>query len=182
MKILLLTASPGPQSAFDRRIEEIRRRLEEKGEQPVLIDLSRHPLQFCTGCFNCWWKHPGKCIHSDAMERIYPEIITSDLVVLASPLSGGLPSWRIKALQDRLIPLLHPYIELRQGECHHRKRYKGYPEIALLIEKEPDTGAEDLSILEELYRRFALNFHSGLKVTADLDMTNEEICHELCAS
>ncbi len=102
--------------------------------------------------------------------------------MLASPLTAGLPSWRIKALQDRLIPLLHPYIELRQKECHHRKRYDRYPDIALLIEREPGTEEEDLTILDDLYRRFALNFHSVLRRTTAIDMPNEEIYHEICNS
>ena len=182
MNILLIAASPGSLSVFSRRIAELRHFFTEKGDGTELIDISERTIRFCTGCFNCWWKHPGRCIHSDDMPRIYSEILKSDLVVFASPLSAGLPSWRIKTLQDRLIPLLHPYIELRQGECHHRKRYDRYPDVALLVGKEPDTGDEDLNILEDLYRRFTLNFHAGLKGILDLDRPNEEIYRELCTS
>jgi multimeric flavodoxin WrbA len=181
MKILLVAASPDQSSSFKKRLQELRSFIETMHCSVTLIDLADKVIRFCTGCFSCWWKDPGRCIHQDDLEQIYPQILESDLMIFASPLSAGLPSWQIKCFQDRLIPLLHPYIELRQGECHHQKRYKHYPEIALLVEKEADTELADLELLEELYRRFSLNFHSALKGISSLSKSNEEIYHEICS-
>ena len=181
MKTLLLSASLDRLSSFNKRLEELKALLETKHCTVTHIDLAEKEVRFCTGCFNCWWKDPGRCVHRDDLEQIYPLILESDLLLFASPLSAGLPSWRIKSFQDRLIPLLHPYIELRQGECHHQRRYARYPEIALLVEKEADTEAADLEILEDLYRRFSLNFNSTLKGISTLSKSNEEIYHEICS-
>ena len=181
MKTLLLSASLDRLSSFNKRLEELKALLETKHCTVTHIDLAEKEVRFCTGCFNCWWKDPGRCVHRDDLEQIYPLILESDLLLFASPLSAGLPSWRIKNLQDRLIPLLHPYIELRQGECHHQRRYSRYPKIALLVEKEADTEAADLEILEDLYRRFSLNFNSTLKGISFLSKSNEEIYHEICS-
>lgn len=115
----------------------------------------------------------------DNMGFLYPEIIQSDLLIFASPLEMGLPSWRIKQLQDRLLPLLHPYITLVEGECHHRKRYERYPDIALVLEKEADTGTEDVELIKTLHRRLALNFHANLRGIGLTDMSNEEIYNEI---
>jgi multimeric flavodoxin WrbA len=181
MKILIVAGSTNQSVNFKQRLEELRKLIEARQWKLTLIDLAEKEIRFCTGCFNCWWKDPGRCIHRDDLDQIYPMILESDLMLFASPLSAGLPSWQIKAFQDRLIPLIHPYIELRQGECHHQKRYKHYPEIALLVEEEADTELADLKILEELYRRFSLNFHSNLKGIASLSQSNEEIYHEICS-
>jgi multimeric flavodoxin WrbA len=80
-------------------------------------------LHYCTGCWSCWWKTPGICsIHDDA-EEIFRSVIHSDFLIFASPLIAGFTSAVLKKITDRLIVLLHPYIELRNGENHHRKRY-----------------------------------------------------------
>ena len=62
----------------------------------------------------------------------------------------------------------------------HRKRYNRYPSFGLLIKKEADTDEEDLEIVEDLYRRFALNFHSDLKfIKFTEEDTIDEICNEI---
>ena len=45
-----------------------------------------------------------------------------------------------------MIPLLHPYIELVKGECHHKKRYSKYPKLALILDRDhdPETDDEDI--------------------------------------
>jgi len=120
-------------------------------------------IRQCIGCWSCWWKTPGVCVFRDDALPVMKAVLHSDLIVFASPLMAGFTSGMLKRLQDRLIVLIHPYIEPKQGECHHRKRYDKYPDLALLLEKEKDTDDEDIQIVTDIYRRLAINFHSQLK-------------------
>ena len=49
----------------------------------VLRDMKYSP---CKGCFNCWVKTPGICVFKDDGDNICREFITSDMVVLSSPI------------------------------------------------------------------------------------------------
>ena len=55
---------------------------------------------------------PGECAKRDDSEVVCRAVITSDLVVLASPLIMGFTSALLKRGIDQFIPLIHPYIEI----------------------------------------------------------------------
>ncbi|MBI9108042.1 MAG: flavodoxin family protein [Spirochaetales bacterium] len=146
------------------------------------FSLASMDLHFCTGCWSCWWKTPGLCAIKDDAEEIFRAVINSDLVIFVSPLKAGFTSSLLKKITDRLIVLLHPYIEIRNNECHHIKRYESYPDIGLIFEKSTDTDDEDLQIIRDIYERLALNFHSRLKYAMSIDdNTLEEILNETCS-
>ena len=134
-----------------------------------IFDLNKLTLHSCQGCWTCWVKTPGICSIKDDAPRIFEAVINADIFIFASPLMAGFTSSILKIITDRLIVLLHPYIQLRQGESHHNKRYKHYPKFGLLIEKEKDTDQEDLNILNDIYDRFAINFHSKRLFTEFVD-------------
>jgi multimeric flavodoxin WrbA len=117
-------------------------------------------LHYCTGCWSCWWKTPGECAIKDDGEQIFRAVINSDFIIFASPLVTGFTSAILKKIQDRLIVLLHPYLEIINGESHHMKRYDKYPEFGVIIDKEEDTDDEDIKIIKDIYDRLAINFHS----------------------
>lgn len=96
----------------------------------------------------------------DEGEVIFRAVINSDFIIFASPLIAGFTSAMLKKVQDRLIVLLHPYLEIIHDESHHRKRYDKYPEFGVIIDKEENTNEEDIKIVKEIYDRLAINFHS----------------------
>ena len=126
-RIVLLDASRGG-SSFADRAAETAGSLGPGCSHFRLEDLDIH---YCTGCWTCWWKTPGRCVFTDGMERILPAMTTAELVIIATPTLFGMPAAEMKKALDRTIPLVHPYIELVDGECHHRKRYPRYPKLAL---------------------------------------------------
>jgi multimeric flavodoxin WrbA len=181
MTITILDGSPADSGA---RLPLILKNLSAGFEEEHSVhyfSLASMNLHFCTGCWSCWWKTPGLCAIKDDAAEIFKAVINSDFVVFASPLNAGFVSSELKKIMDRLIVLIHPYIEIRNKECHHRKRYDSYPQIGLIYEKETDTDDEDIEILQKIYERYALNFHSSLKyaVPAD-DITIKEIINETC--
>jgi multimeric flavodoxin WrbA len=162
MKIVILNGNIDPLNNFSGLEKQVSEQL--GNEHDVMsCNLSELNIRQCIGCWNCWCKTPGICVHKDEATQVMRSIIHADLVVFASPMMKGFTSSLLKRLQDRMIVLIHPYIEVIEDECHHRKRYAKHPDFALLIQKEADTDEEDMEITTTIYKRLALNFHCQLK-------------------
>jgi multimeric flavodoxin WrbA len=173
MKILFLNGS-GSDSGINSYIGAAIDLLAAEGhsvKELVLRDMKYSP---CRGCFNCWVKTPGSCVFKDDGDTVCREFITSDMVVLCSPIIMGYPSALAKNALDRTIPLIHPYLEDFGGEVHHMKRYEKYPELSLLLEKMEDTDSEDIEIIHDIFKRSALNMRSSLKFMKFTDSPVEE--------
>ena len=169
----------GEETAFSKSLATLGQKLQDN-HKVHMFQLAEMNLKYCTGCWSCWWKTPGKCAIKDDAELIFKQVIHSYFVIFASPLQVGFTSSLLKKITDRMIVLLHPYIELRQNESHHKKRYEKYPDIGLIVEKEPDTDNEDLAIIREVYERLALNFHCELKYVRFIDHLSEKASkHEI---
>ena len=90
-------------------------------------------IGYCTGCWSCWLKTPGLCSMKDDMPQILKSVAVSDRTIFLSPVSMDFVTAQTKKICDRLIPLVHPYIEVDGGEFHHVRRYDSYPELGLLL-------------------------------------------------
>jgi multimeric flavodoxin WrbA len=181
MRIVLFDGNPDPADSVSQTyVDGLAERLRTDGHEVQIFTLRGMDIQYCTGCWTCWWKTPGLCVFKDDMLDIYPAIVAADKLVMFSPISMGFVSSLLKKVNDRSIPVLHPYIEMVEGECHHRRRYAHYPHLALIVKEEPETDAEDLEIIGDLYRRFALNFRAPLTTYLSLGKsTLEEAAHEI---
>lgn len=157
--------------SFSGKINSLTGELSEH-HQVHLFNLSKMNLRYCTGCWSCWWKTPGECAIKDGADEIFRSVISSDFLIFASPLVAGFTSSALKKVQDRLIVLLHPYIQLINGESHHKKRDERYPEFGVIVEKEQDTDSEDLQIVKDIYDRLAINFHSKQRFIKFIDEVN----------
>jgi multimeric flavodoxin WrbA len=178
MKILIMNGSKSG-SAIESRVSEIMSSVSEKGHSVKELLLRYMNYSPCRGCFNCWVKTPGLCVFKDDGDLLCREFLSSDIVILASPLIMGYPSALTKNALDRIIPLIHPYLEDVGGEVHHMKRYKKYPSLALLLEKSGDTDDEDIEIIKEIFERAALNLRSSLKFLRLTDSSVEETANEI---
>ena len=151
MKVVVLNGNPDEKNAgFDGYLSDLKFHLENQGHSVDLLCLREMDFRFCVGCFGCWVKTPGQCVTQDASHDTDRRAINSDLVLFASPLSMGFVSSVLKKAQDKFIGLVHPFIELVEGECHHIHRYERYPHLGLLVEREADTDEEDLEIVKDI--------------------------------
>ena len=183
MKTLILNANPAPGSAeLNDYLNKLEQKLQTSGEVEI-CNLAEANIHFCTGCWSCWLKTPGRCVFRDEMDRILPKIIAADVLIFATPLVMGFIHSSLKKAMDRSIPLLLPYIGIYHGECHHYLRYSKSPALALLVEKEPDTDEEDLEIVTHTFQRLSLNFRNRLLwvKTTEVDVAKvfEEVMHEI---
>jgi multimeric flavodoxin WrbA len=176
MKITILNGNP-KDSDFDTYITQVKSLLEKNNNQVNHILLRELPLKYCTGCWGCWVKTPGKCQSDLASQEMDEAIINSDYLLWAAPLKMGYPSELLKMAMDKHLPLIHPYMVVDQFEAHHQKRYKKYPRIGLLVEKELSTDELDLKIVTQLFQRTALNFKSRLYFS----LTTETPANDLAA-
>ena len=89
MKILALNSSPrgDGESKTELMLNSLVEGMRSAGAEVEVIDLRKKKVNNCAGCFSCWTKTPGTCIHKDDMtQELFPKWLESDLVVLASPL------------------------------------------------------------------------------------------------
>ncbi|MFC2090975.1 flavodoxin family protein [Bacteroidota bacterium] len=170
-------AESGINTNLDKLVQEIHELLLSE-HQVSTVKLRHLNLNYCNGCWGCWVKTPGQCIIQDDMELIHRSFIQSDLVIFAAQMRMGFPSALLKKVHDRLIPLMHPYIELVNGECHHLMRYEKYPLWGLILEEEEKGDAEDIKMVSEIYERTALNIRSSLLFTCTASQSADQIVFE----
>lgn len=174
MKISILNGNP-QESSFDAYLNQIQGQLEDKGSQVTHILLRELPLKYCTGCWGCWVKTPGKCQADNSSQEMDKAVINADFVLWAAPMKMGYPSKLLKMAMDKHLPLIHPYMEVDQFEAHHLKRYVRYPRLGLVVEKEASTDDHDLQITTQMFQRTALNFKSGLYFSLTSETPASEI-------
>jgi multimeric flavodoxin WrbA len=92
-----------------------------------LLYASRLQVKPCScGQLYCWNKAPGECCIQDDMQALYPKLRQADILVLATPVYVPLPG-DMQNVINRLVPLLDPVLEFREGRTRARFR----PDVAI---------------------------------------------------
>ena len=88
MKVLALNSSPrgGGQSKTEFLLNHLVQGMQEAGAEVEVVALRKKKINHCIGCFTCWTKTPGVCLHQDDMTKeLFPKWLAADLVVYATP-------------------------------------------------------------------------------------------------
>lgn len=178
MKITILNGSPQP-GALDSCLAELKPALEADGHSVTQLNLRDLTLRYCVGCWGCWVKTPGECSNRDDSHDMGRAVINADFVLWAAPLKMGFPSELLKRANDKHLPLIHPYMEVDQGESHHLRRYPKSPRLGLLLEPETDTDARDLQIITDIHCRTALNLKTRLEFSLTTDTAPADIARRI---
>ncbi len=178
MKICMLNGNPSS-NELDRYLKELGAALEAKKHSVVEFTLRDLTIKYCTGCFGCWLQTPGECVVKDDSALVCRELVRSDLALFASPVIMGFPGALLKKTNDKLIPLIHPYLVIDRGEVHHRPRYDHYPQLGLILQRQKDTDDEDMDIITRIYERTALNLKSSLAFVRSTENPLEEVVNEI---
>lgn len=96
--------------------------MREAGAEVELFYTKKLKIKPCQGEFNCWVKTPGECFQRDDMDMLRPKLGEADVWVLATPLYVDGMTGPLKNLLDRVIPVLQPFIELRDDHNRHPRR------------------------------------------------------------
>lgn len=99
MRIVVLMGSPNRKGSTNILIEEFRRGAEENGHFVEVIDVCHVDIHPCTGCVACGYE--GPCVQKDDVELIRKKLLSSDMVVFATPLYYYGMTAQLKTVVDR---------------------------------------------------------------------------------
>ncbi|NIU82882.1 MAG: flavodoxin family protein [Candidatus Thorarchaeota archaeon] len=120
MKTLIVNGSPhGERGVHNSLIGILEKGLKKARSDVETISLSKIKVNSCLGCFSCWTRSPGECVHKDDMSKMLPKVTKADILVLASPVYVDGVTGLMKNFMDRLIPLIKGGVELRNNHMRH---------------------------------------------------------------
>ncbi|NTW38160.1 MAG: flavodoxin family protein [Syntrophobacteraceae bacterium] len=156
MKALILDAMPEQMRSTTEAIEKEAKSL---GIEVATLNLMDTNMKKCIGCFVCWEKTPGVCVHDDDGKKMAMEWPHADIIIYSTPVFLGSYSPELKVQLDRILPILQPYFRKFDGEVHHPQRYprkKALIAFGQLTSKDDDEGRT----FKELVRRNSLNMQT----------------------
>lgn len=103
MKIVMLTGSPHRQGTSALLADEFSAGASSKGHTIVRFDTAFEKVGPCRACYYCN-EHNGECIQQDAMQKILPEVLSADMLVLVTPLYYYNMTAQLKTVIDRMMP------------------------------------------------------------------------------
>jgi multimeric flavodoxin WrbA/putative sterol carrier protein len=126
MKVIALNSSPRDEgiSKTGMLLDALVEGMREAGAQVETIHLRQKKINNCMGCFTCWSKSPGVCIHKDDMtNELFPKWLEADVAVYATPLCHFTVNASMKAFIERTLPVREPFIHRRDGNSFHPVRH-----------------------------------------------------------
>ncbi len=148
MKILALNSSPriGGQSKTELMLSQLVQGMDDAGAEVETVNLHKKNIKNCIGCFTCWTKTPGICVHKDDMTKeIFPKWLECDVVVYASPLYHFTLNAEMKAFIERTLPVLHPFFKGYEGKTYHPLRQTPPAAVVLSV-----AGFSEISVFDQL--------------------------------
>jgi len=166
MKVLALNSGPraGDQSYTTLMLNHLVEGMKDEGADVEVIHLRTRKIRNCIGCFTCWTKTPGKCIHKDDMtNELFPKFLASDLVIYASPLYFHTLNAQMAAFIERTLPAALPFFEEdEEGNTCHPMRCKIPACVILSVCGFPEMSEFDA--LRDFIHRTSDNHHQPLAV------------------
>jgi hypothetical protein len=161
MKIIVINAAPRMETGNTQMI--LTPFLVGARHEGAVVDvalLARKNIRRCIGCFTCYAKTPGVCVHSDDMQGLIDRVRASDMMILATPVYlDGMTSWA-KSFIDRLVVFLDPHF-VEDGEgLIHPLRWK-FPEKLFLLSVCGYPGLQNFEPVVQHVQRIARNLHTN---------------------
>lgn len=104
-KIVILNGSPRRNGNTSALVKAFTEGAQSVGNEVTEFFLSRMEIHGCKGCFGGCSSRECPCVQKDDMNKIYPAVRDSEVVVLASPLYYWNMSGQIRTAIDRLFAL-----------------------------------------------------------------------------
>jgi hypothetical protein len=146
--------------------------MREKGADVEVVNLRKKKIRYCIGCFTCWTKTPGVCLHKDDMTaKLFPKYRDCDLCVLATPLFHYTVNAQMKTFIERTLPIALPFFELHNGVTRHPARHEPPPVVMISV-----AGFPEYSVFDQI-SSYA-NYLLGDKLVAEIYRTSSEMISE----
>lgn len=101
-KVVVISASPRKGGNSDVLCDQFVQGAQEAGHTVKKIFLRDKQINYCTGCGVCNTTH--KCVLRDDMADILPQLVDSDVIVLATPIYFYSMNGQLKTFIDRCVP------------------------------------------------------------------------------
>ncbi len=120
MKVVVINGSPhGNQGNTALILNPFIEGMASAGAEVEVFLTKEMEVKPCLGEYHCWVKQPGECFQDDDMKTLIPELLTANVLVLATPLYVDGMTGPLKMVVDRIIPLGQGQVELRDDHCRH---------------------------------------------------------------
>jgi multimeric flavodoxin WrbA len=160
MKVLALNSSPRGegQSKTEMILNQVVGGMRQAGAEVEVVNLRQKTIRNCVGCFTCWTKTPGICIHKDDMtQELFPKWLEADMAVYATPLYHFTMTASMKAFIERTLPVLEPFFELKKDRTTHPLRHKVPKAVWMSV-----AGFPEMPIFDQLSSYVRFLFRDGL--------------------
>lgn len=127
--------------------------------EDITVISNNNSIRSCIGCFGCWIKTPGECVIQDDYKNMGEMIAGSDELIIMSKCFYGSYSPFIKNVLDRSISYVHPFFVIRNGEIHHKSRYKNKIDFKVYFYSE-DITEEEMEVAKELVIANGINLNT----------------------
>ena len=114
MKVFAVNSSArvGGQSKTELILNQLVKGMKEEGAEVEVANIFKKKIHYCIGCFTCWTKTPGQCVHHDDMSKeLFPKYMASDLCIMATPLFHYTLNANLKTFIERTLPFAQPFFE-----------------------------------------------------------------------
>ncbi|MDQ7822716.1 MAG: flavodoxin family protein [Candidatus Eremiobacteraeota bacterium] len=154
MKLLVVNGSPrGAHGNTELLVQRFIEGAKAAGAELMApIYLKDKNIRHCIGCFTCWTRTPGVCVHKDDMQELLLKLREAEGVVLATPLYYFNITGLMKDFMDRTLPLCQPFFEVHGDRCMHPLRYSNGLERLVVISNCGFPEQAHFSGLKEVFR------------------------------
>ena len=113
----------------------------------------------------------------DDVRYIINTLRETDLLVWACPLNQGFTSLLLKMVQDRIIGLWQPHVEMHANKWTVSQEYSKIPLMGVIVQREAETSQQDILLNKLIQERIAANLHTVLSffITTEISVT-ETVC------
>jgi multimeric flavodoxin WrbA/putative sterol carrier protein len=175
MKATIVMGSPrGKKGASSRVARQFSTGLRRAGADTTEILLKEHKINHCIGCFTCWTKTPGRCIHRDDMDNLLPHWQT-DLLVWATPLYYFSMPGIVKDVVDRQLPLIEPLLINSKGTTSHPRRGNTSWPATFLISVAGFPERSHFDTLVANFKKFSPNYIGDILIGGAEPMSRNEL-------
>lgn len=160
MKVIAINSSPRGEGTSKTGImlDALVKGMVDAGAEVETVNLRQKKVRNCIGCYTCWTKTPGICVHKDDMtNELFPKWIEADMAIYASPLYHFTLNATMKAFIERTLPMLEPFLVKGDEKTTHPIRHKP-PKAAVLSV----AGFPEPSVFEQLSSYVNFLFRKGL--------------------